>query len=419
MKLVFEIKMPTAEKAMSVYAEKTGENDVRFYGELNNKGVIKNGGLFELKIFFSETGDNKDLAKTVIANTLKKGSYHLIADKTTELIVYDRELFKIFSAGIPTAFKKNIQYTDKPLKKTKNNVVAEVSPSLQFPIHVATVFFPHKNETYIIKNSGANTAYAVLEILCSDGSCRRVSSINTSIITNGETATNILQYDADFVGSFKETNKMLQELLKLDNKSFKTYKGVKTDIGIKKISVYDAVWWYLIADNELRPLPEAIAKKVVFEKTPSATKRTSDQYPEIAAIARRALLEAVRKEIAGKTKEWFAPKETTVKILTYKDEFSGELTYKKVRLFSTDVKNIFYFKDRDVENVVFRIGNIFFNNGWFDSKKFENYSEYRKHFEDSVNNFKENTMGAPYPNLLKIEVFKLLGWDYDLVENII
>jgi hypothetical protein len=104
------------------------------------------------------------------------------------------------------------------------------------------------------------------------------------------------------------------------------------------------------------------------------------------------------------------------KILTYKNEFTGELYFKNVILLPTDDANIFYFEIKDdLPNAVFLIGDLYFNMGYFNPHNYIHVDEYKERVKNAYLNFRENTIKLPRPSTLNIEVFRILGWEYQLL----
>ena len=92
-----------------------------------------------------------------------------------------------------------------------------------------------------------------------------------------------------------------------------------------------------------------------------------------------------------------------MKVLTFKDTQTGELTYKNWNIQPTIVENIFYYN----ETCVFKIDEIYFDMGYFNIEGFT--KEKQEKYKDYLTNFKQNILDKPRPNTLEIEIFRLLG----------
>jgi hypothetical protein len=95
-----------------------------------------------------------------------------------------------------------------------------------------------------------------------------------------------------------------------------------------------------------------------------------------------------------------------MKVLTFKDAQTGELTYKNWNILPTMVEGIFYHN----ETCVFKIEEIYFDMGFFNIEGFT--KEKQERYYNYLKNFKQNILEKERPNTLDIEVFRLLGLDY-------
>ena len=107
------------------------------------------------------------------------------------------------------------------------------------------------------------------------------------------------------------------------------------------------------------------------------------------------------------------------KVLTYKNEFTGELQTKNIDIKETSESNVFYYTDKDnIEEAVYKIEDIYFMGCYFNSNDFNNSPEFKERILNRVNNFKTLTLEQQRPTLMAIEIFKRLGWNYQtLIET--
>ena len=95
-----------------------------------------------------------------------------------------------------------------------------------------------------------------------------------------------------------------------------------------------------------------------------------------------------------------------MKVLTFKNAETGELTYKNWNILPTMIEGVFYHN----ETCVFKIDEIYFDMGYFNIEGFN--KEKQERYSNYIKNFKQNILEKERPNMLDIEVFRLLGLDY-------